>query len=411
MRRVRIAIIGAGPTTEWALLPTLLSPDAAAPPDTGAWWSRRPVADSEIRYQPPAQPDVVALVDADEERAARVATAARVAGIYADWRVMLREVQPDAVFCATSPEIFAEVVAAAGAAGVRWLWCDGPPAYSATAALGLAQQLAGRGVHLWCARPLRYAAAHRSGRQVIAREQIGPVTALSLRWSSPFAAAPRTPAMRDTAALWASTYGALDLLLAFAGAVPGALDERRRGPDGAATPLQVLAGERDNAANLWVRFASGSTAMALLASADSWSAPLPRLEVCGTEGRSIVCEAGRRMWLHLPREAARLFEPPGLAMHVTAPNVAGVAEEVKAFLAACVDPALDNTATNDDANLEILTETARVLQLIEATAESLQTGQLVQIDPLVHGHTRRPPTPDTVAAEAPPPATLPLPLH
>jgi hypothetical protein len=75
----------------------------------------------------------------------------------------------------------------------------------------------------------------------------------------------------------------------------------------------------------------GVTATALFSGSESWSAPLPRLEVCGTQGRGLVCEAGRRLWLHQPRETAHLLEPPGMIAHVTAANVLGVAEDLKAF--------------------------------------------------------------------------------
>src|SRR5215216_5986156 len=104
MRRVRIGIIGASAVTEWALLPALSGPDALTPPDSGAWWGRRPGAHAEIHYQPPALPDVVALCD-DEARARRVAEAARVRAVYTDWRQMLREVPLDALLCAAGPDV------------------------------------------------------------------------------------------------------------------------------------------------------------------------------------------------------------------------------------------------------------------------------------------------------------------
>ena len=70
MKRVRIAVIGAGTRAEWGVLPVLSGPDIASPPDTGAWWARRADANSssEIRYQPPAIPEVVALCDSDRAR-------------------------------------------------------------------------------------------------------------------------------------------------------------------------------------------------------------------------------------------------------------------------------------------------------------------------------------------------------
>src|SRR5688500_12101189 len=112
MRRVRIGIIGAGAVTEWALLPALSGPDALTPPDSGAWWGRRPGAHAEIQYQPPAQADIVALCDAELPKARRVGETARVRAVYSDWRQMLQEVPLDAVLCAAGPDVAAEVILA-----------------------------------------------------------------------------------------------------------------------------------------------------------------------------------------------------------------------------------------------------------------------------------------------------------
>jgi predicted dehydrogenase len=124
MRRIRIGIIGAGAATEWSILPVLSGPDIVAPPDTGAWWGRRAPSTSDIYYQAPARPEVVALSDEDGARAERVAHLSRVRGVYSDWRSMLREVELDAVLCTASPHVAAEVAVAAGAA-VKWLWLAG----------------------------------------------------------------------------------------------------------------------------------------------------------------------------------------------------------------------------------------------------------------------------------------------
>ncbi len=356
MQRVRVAIIGAGAATEWALLPALSGPDAVAPPDTGAWWSRRPALAGDIRYQAPARPEVVALSDANAKRAAEVARAARVPGVYADWRQMLREVTPDAVFWPAGDEgnpkseigrpESVEVVRALAGAGTRWLWLEGLPARSAQGLELLSLALAGRNLHLWPAAPLRHAAAHRAARRLIER---GAITALQLRWPFPF----------DDAHFGAS-YAALDLVLSFL-------------PGGAGTPRCVMAGQREGNASLWLNFSSGATATLLFGAADAWNAPLPRLEITGTQGRFLICEAGRRLSHFVPREAARHWEPPGLAPHVSAPGVAGVAEDVKAFLAACA-----GTAPLLGAETALF-EPARALTLLEAARRSLESGELESV--------------------------------
>lgn len=388
MRRVRVGIIGAGAVTEWALLPALSGPDALTPPDSGSWWGRRPGAHTEIHYHPPALPDVVALCDADEQRVRRVAEASRVRAVYTDWRQMLREVPLDALLCATGPDLTAEVLLGMrGALGPRYVWVDGPPAPGVQAAADLEKLLAppvpGRGLRLWCARPLRQAAAHRAAWRLLERQSIGPVSALSLRWGAGlFRALPGLsgngvgrPLSADQRRMLASSFAAIDLLLAFA--APLGKDEKV-GWDVSAAPVAVCGSERNGAATLWVHFADGSAATALFAPAENWSSPLPRLEIVGTEGRSIVCEGGRRLWLHEPREAARVLEPPGLVAQISTANLVGIAEDVKAFLAWRV---AKSPAREQAERRPALEGAIRVLRVLEAASESLRTGQLVGIEP------------------------------
>ncbi len=506
MRRVRIGIIGAGAVTEWAVLPALSGPDIVAPPDTGAWWGRRPGSSSDIRYQAPACPEVVALADADLSRAQRVGAAARVRAIYSDWRLMLREVEMDALLCLAPPAVAAEVAGGAGAA-VRWLWIDGPPAPTAAETLALARRLEGRSLHVWCAHPLRQAAAHRAAWRLIERDALGAVSALALRWGTPFHIVepipPREAQRREAASGEAATqratasaamasaamasaaqtsaaqmdktqaggpaearrsghsggatsdaphlapsYAALDMLLAFARAAPPRANAGARGTagkpasgtaggaagnaassDGASTAFvessamsnsvrssgsvngiasggampvgamsastaTVMAAQCGGVLSLWLSFAHGPTATALFSGAEAWSAPLPRLEVCGTQGRSLVCESGRRLWLHQPREAAHLLEPPGLAAHVSAANVIGLTEDIKAFLTACAEDQSGVTSAslsgagngvNRDAtgaNANSLEGAARALQFVEAVNASLAVGGPVAVPSL-----------------------------
>ncbi len=378
MKRVRIAVIGAGTRAEWGVLPVLSGPDIAAPPDTGAWWSRRADAgsSSEIRYQPPAIPEVVALCDSDRKRAVRVAAASRVRAVYSDWRVLLREVECDAIVCTDPrPEIAAEI-ALALPPNCR-LWIDGLPSFSLERAQTLEMQLRSRIDKIWCARTLRQSAAHRAAQRLIERDQIGVPSALALRWGVPFAApssalsAAQIEASDDLGRL-PSSYAALDLALSF-------VLLNRKSSTRTVANGQVWAREIGGATSVMLESESatapGATATLLFAGAESWSAPLPRLEICGTQGRFLVCEAGRRLWLHHPREAARFWEPPGLSHHVSSANISGLAEDLKAFLAWCVAPEKESDALLNESNAG-LHAAMTALWVLEAAARSLRDGQI-----------------------------------
>ena len=367
MQRVRIGIIGTGASVEWAILPALLGPDVLSPPDSGAWWSRRPSPSGDIRYQAPAAPDVVALCEAEGILGGKISARLEVLGraapqatLYQTPRALLREMPLDALLVAgqesdlDAGELASLVASAPGAHfGVmppRWVWIDGAPART-LAGLGAFARASSGGPSLWIATPLRRASAHRAARRLLERDGIGPVSAIQAHF--PFAF--------DTARFDAA-YAAFDLLLSF---VEGGLG----------APREVWAVRHgDGASQILLKLASGASVSALFGAADVWNAPLPRVEICGTEGRSLVCEAGRRLWHYVPREGARLWEPPGLASHVSAANLSGYAEDLKAFLEVCVNnPAPFNAE-------RALGGAARTLGALEAAFASLESGTLQRIE-------------------------------
>ena len=369
MQRVRVGIIGTSAAVEWAILPVLSGPDALSPPDSGAWWQRRPSPAGDIRYQAPATPEVVALCEAPPEadwgknlkvsaRLQSMARAARVGTVYPDPLALLREVSLDALLLAEddafSPAAVAALAASApglknGVSAPRWLWIEGPPARSSGDLNAWARAVAGRKPSLWMAAPLRRAAAHRAARRLIERDGIGPVTAIGARF--PFAL--------DNARFGAA-YAAFEMLLSLLVPTP--------------MPLEVSAIRHpDGAANVLIRFSNSASISAMFSAADAWNAPLPRVEVCGTQGRSLVCESGRRLLHYVPREGARVWEPPGLAAHVSAPSVAGYAEDLKAFLSVCTDNPAPFGAER------ALDDAARSLSVLEATLEALESGVPVAV--------------------------------
>ena len=385
MQRVRVGIIGSSAAVEWAILPVLSGPDALSPPDSGAWWQRRPAPAGDIRYQAPAAPEVVALCEAAPEsewgknvrvspRLQAMARAARVGTTYADPLALLREVSLDALILAEtdafSPASVAALAANApglknGVSAPRWLWMDGPPARSSGELNAWARAVAGRNPSLWMAMPLRRAAAHRAARRLLERDGIGAVTAIQARF--PFAL---------DGARFGAIYAAFELLLSLI--LPAQM------------PLEISAARHaDGAASVLLRLSGGVSVIALFSAADSWNVPLPRVEICGTQGRFLICESGRRLSHYVPREGARSWEPPGLAPHVSAPNLSGYAEDLKAFLSVCTDNPAPFGAER------ALDDAARALSVAESALEAAHGGASVPVE--ARGVTR-----DAPAEIAPP---------
>jgi predicted dehydrogenase len=361
MPKVRVGILGAGAATEWEILPVLTGPDLSQPPDEGAWWNMRAAAVKDIRWQAATQAEVVAICDADEESAARLARSYRLPAVYSDWRKMVDETRLDAIVCARAGLLdFEELLARAANQGVRSVWFDEPPVADYELVLHLFALAEARGVLPWWARQLRHASAHRAARRLINRGEIGDVTALSLRWNTSFGG--------QAEMLCASNFAALDLILSCA----------------QSAPVEVLAREAKGATTLWLSLAGGASATAIFCGADAGNSALPRLEIVGTQGRFLVCEGGRRLGMFQPRDAARWIEPPGLASHVSAANVGGVADDFRLFLQATLDAKAPHVAETD------AREAARVLQILEAAGQSLAEGALIAIAPLpvASGHQR-----------------------
>lgn len=371
MRRLRVGIVGSGPVVDWAILPVLTGPDIISPPDEGAWWSRRPTAGSDIPWQPPATVQVVAMapvIDLQVSASRRKASSKKLSktpekltfpGIeeYSNAEDMLAQSRCDAVIVAlpASRNQSDTLLASCASHGVKHLFCMQPPACRLSAFL-LGEQAAARELTLVWSQRAAHAAAHRAALRLISRGEIGDVTALSLRVPTSFHDASKAD---DD---FFEAVQAVDLLMACADTAP----------------VEVLASGVKGSTTLWLRFASGAVATALFAAADSWNAPWPRLEISGTQGRSLVCEGGRKLWFYQPREATRLIEPPGVAMHLSAPNLGGVGEELKTFIALCTSR--EKKPYLSKGVLANHKEIVRALMVLEAAGDSLQCGAPVELD-------------------------------
>jgi len=381
-----------------------------APPDSGAWWQRQASSHADIDYQAPVRPELLALADKRAERAQRVGAASRIHAVYTDWRAMLRETPLDVLICALPPDECVEVlwdVHARALPAPLWMWLPGPPAPTAAAAADLAAST--MTMRIWCARPWRHASAHRAAQRLIERGEIEAVTALSLRWPASFYRADKKAsttwgngARFDGAAL-SSSYAALDLLMGFAALSCERAHESRTQAALNSVSARVFQG----ATNVLLGFDNGPTATALFSAAEDWNAPWPRLEICGSHGKSIVCEGGRALQLLEPREPSRVLSTP-ISPTVSAANLLGVAEDLKGFFTAWSEAG--------DASLAApkyfpdLNGAARVLESIEAIAEILQPGapaastigmSLVETESMASGGREKLPRRITDTARAP----------
>ena len=327
MRQLRVAVIGSGTLSENVLLPFLSTPGALQAPDEGAWWLQRPSAQIDIAYQAPARPEIVALCDDNAPRRARVAGSMRIAR-HCDWATLCQEMasgilRVDALIVAMSPQRTEKLLSDLGARRLqncaRWLWLAGPPATHFTRAREAAKLHVGR--QIWCARPASQMLAHRAARRFHARGEIGPLRALSLRW--PHATPPEN--LSDSAAI----YAALELVLAFIAPDLG------RAPDDALSHIvhRVAASTCDGVSQVFIENWDGSSATILASSSDDWNSDLPRLEICGSQGRSLLCRGGREVSLFEPREAARTLSPPGVSARFSSAQLLGWGEELNAFFA------------------------------------------------------------------------------
>ncbi len=331
MRRMRVAVIGSGTLSENVILPFLSTPSALSAPDEGAWWLRRPNAQIDIAYQVPARPEIVALCDDNAPRLERVARAMRIPRI-CDWTTLCSEMASgiigvDALIVATSPARTERLLSDLGARKLencaRWIWLAGPPATNFQRAREAAKLHAARVI--WCARPASQMLAHRAARRLHASGEIGPLRALALRWPHSMP----SENSHDVAAI----YAALELVLTFLAPDLGR-DVAHGAHDNLASVVRRIAASTcDGVSNVWIENRDGSSATILLNSADDWNADLPRLEICGSQGRSLLCRGGREVQIFEPREATRTISPPGATARLFNAQILGLSEELNAFFA------------------------------------------------------------------------------
>ncbi|RKY96980.1 MAG: hypothetical protein DRQ06_00010 [Candidatus Hydrothermota bacterium] len=119
----------------------------------------------------------------------------------------------------------------------------------------------------------------------------------------------------------------------------------------------------------------------LFLSDTSWSHSIhERLEIAGREGRTLVAENGRRLWMYTPRESGSIFvlsgeptrfwEPPQVVHAITGYNLAGFAGEHLHFLR-CIASGVPSSVGVEAGVSSI--------RLKEGVERSLETGKVVRL--------------------------------
>ena len=387
MKRVRTGIWGLSEVAQRVVMPLFQGSEMLVPPDLGSRWSQRPGA--VLDYQPSAIAALVALGDSDKTRLERVAQISSAQTPFSHWRDMLREGELDALLLVKAPEeSLSEVFAEMARRGVRWLWLNFPPAASAEAVLALSAQAAVHQIQVWWAQPAALLRAHRAAWQLLAHGKLGGVESINLAWPAPFA----LPAAASSH--WWEIAQAFHLALKMAASRENARATR---------VLQIIAGKNGDNVSIWARCANGVTLNLRFGAANP---SLPRLEICLSEGHSLVCEGGRKLTQYAPRSEVVTHDSSGWAVGDSGTLAGAYAEDLKRFLAKCGE--LEAPSAVHSGQEEILWRTAAyALQGMEGAGRSLNTKALEMLPPL-HQENVSPRVKEQVSPARNASATLPL---
>lgn len=333
------------------------------PPDVGSRWSQRPGA--VLDYQPAAIAALVAMGDPDKSRLERVAQISNAQTPYQDWRAMLREGELDALLLAKAPEeSLSEVFAEMARRGARWLWLNFPPASSADAILALSAQATAHQIEVWWAQPACLLRAHRSAWQLMAHGKMGDVQTVGLAWPAPFA----LPSNGNSH--WWEMTQAFHLALKMAAVKENSQMTRI---------LQIMASKNGDSVSIWARCANGVTLNLRFGAA---TPILPRLEICLSEGRSLVCESGRNLTQYMPRSEIITHDSSGWTSGDSGTLAGAYAEDLKRFLANCGELESPTSHTHSENEYLMWRSAAYALQAMEGTERSLNTKSLEMLPPL-----------------------------
>jgi len=388
MKRIRTGIWGLSEVAQRVVMPLFQGSEMLVPPDLGSRWSQRPGA--VLDYQPSAIATLVAIGDSDKKRLERVTQISNAQTPYQDWRAMLREGELDALLLAKAPEEpLSEIFAEMARRGARWLWINFPPAASADAILALSAQAAAHQVQVWWAQPASLLRAHRAAWQLIMHSKMGDVETVSLAWPTPFA----LPSHGNSH--WWEMAQAFHLALKMAAVKENSQMTRI---------LQIMASKNGDNVSIWARCANNVTLNLRFGAA---TPVLPRLEICLSEGRSLVCEAGRNLTQYAPRFETISHDSSGWTPSDSGTLSGAYAEDLKRFLANCGELESPSSHAHSDKEHHMWRSAAYALQAIQATGQSLNTKALEMLPPL-HQENISPRVKEQVSPARNASATLPL---
>lgn len=346
MREIKIGVIGCGGIAQWAHLPVLTGPDVLMPEEPIPGKST-----AEMMAEAEIVPRVVALCDIREELLRSVGDRYRIDRRFTDYRELLEQVDIEAVLVLAGHKVNYEVIPLAVEKG-KHIFVEKPMTGTLEEALEVERIVKGSGIVFQVGFMRRFYFAYREAKRMIEGGEIGEIQALGGRFWS----------------------GRLDDLLNNGVHIFDIVQFFGR------RAAEVYAKAKGNHIALTIGFEGGVVGNLFL-SDTSWNHSVhERLEIAGSDGRTLVAENGRRLWMYAPRgsesifdlsgEPARFWEPPQVVHAITGYNLAGFAGEHKHFLR-CIA-----SGTNSSVGVEAGVDSIRLKEGVE---RSLETGKVVRL--------------------------------
>jgi len=296
---LKIGVIGCGSITEWAHLPVLTGPDIVIPTEG----EDLPYRTLETE-KPKVLPRVVALCDLNLNRLNKLGDRYNISRRFTDYRRMLNEVKLDALVVAAGHKFNVEIIPQAIERRLH-IFVEKPMTSTLREALEIRRIVEGSGIVFQVGFMRRFYYAYRNAKRLIFNGEIGEIQALSGRfWSG----------RKDD--LLNNGIHIFDIIQFLAGPV-----------------IEVYAKSHGDNIALIMEFENGAVGNLLLAHTGITISVHERIEIVGSEGKTLVAENGRRLYLSRGgRQPLQSWEPSHIAHTITGYNIAGFAGELRHFV-------------------------------------------------------------------------------